>query len=80
MKQIGLSVIIRSEHEFNIIKSLIGNENLYISFAPQMLEILTSIVIFSDYESDFSVGSVGCAEFQKNQGIRTVEFKKYFKS
>ena len=74
----GLSVIIRTEEEFNHIKKFLGEDVLYLDFVPQMATKLTAIVIWSD-DKDYSTGSVGCAESQKKQFIRVVEFNDYFK-
>ena len=74
----GLSVIIRTEDEFNHIKKFLSDDVLYLDFVPQMATKLTSIVIWSDHK-DYSAGSVGCAESQKKHFIRVVEFNDYFK-
>ena len=74
----GLSVIIRNEQEFNHIKKFLGDDVLFIDFVPQMATKLTSIVIWSNIE-EFSTGSVGCAESQKESFIRLVEFNDFFK-
>ena len=74
----GLSVIIRTEDEFNHIKKFLSDDVLYLDFVPQMSTKLTSIVIWSDHK-DYSAGSVGCAESQKKHFIRVVEFNDYFK-
>jgi hypothetical protein len=74
----GLSVIIRNEQEFNHIKKFLGDDVLFIDFVPQMATKLTSIVIWSSHK-DYSPGSVGCAESQKESFIRLVEFNDFFK-
>ena len=74
----GLSVIIRNEQEFNHIKKFLGDDVLYLDFVPQMATKLTSIVIWSNMK-EFSTGSVGCAESQKDHFIRVVEFNDFFK-
>jgi len=74
----GLSVIIRTEDEFNLIKKFLSEDTLYIDFVPQMATKLTAIVIWSDHK-DYSTGSVGCAKSQKEDFIRVVEFKDFFK-
>ncbi len=75
----GLSVIIRSEDEFNHIKNFLGEDVLWVDFVPQMYSKLTAIVIWSDNKY-LSTGSVGCAQSQKEQFIRLVEFNDFFKS
>jgi hypothetical protein len=74
----GLSVIIRTEEEFNHIKKFLSDDVLYLDFVPQMATKLPSIVIWSSHK-DYSTGSVGCAESQKENFIRVVEFNDYFK-
>jgi len=74
----GLSVIIRTEDEFNHIKKFLSEDVLWVNFVPQMATKLTSIVIWSD-NKDYSTGSVGCAESQKKEFIRVVEFNDFFK-
>jgi hypothetical protein len=74
----GLSVIIRTEDEFNHIKKFLSDDVLYLHFVPQMATKLTSIVIWSSHK-DYSTGSVGCAESQKKEFIRVVEFNDFFK-
>ena len=74
----GLSVIIRTEEEFNHIKKFLSDDVLYLHFVPQMATKLTAIVIWSDMK-EFTTGSVGCAESQKEHFIRVVEFNDFFK-
>jgi hypothetical protein len=74
----GLSVIIRGEDEFNHIKKFLGEDVLWLDFVPQMSSKLTAIVIWADHK-DYSPGSVGCAQSQKEQFIRVVEFNDFFK-
>ena len=74
----GLSVIIRTEDEFNHIKKFLSDDVLYLDFVPQMATRTTGIIIWSD-DKDYSTGSVGCAESQKENFIRVVEFNDYFK-
>jgi hypothetical protein len=78
LRYYGLSVIIRTEDEFNHIKKFLSDDVLYIDFVPQMATKLTSIVIWSDMK-DFTTGIVGCAETQKKHFIRVVEFNDFFK-
>ena len=78
LRYYGLSVIIRTEDEFNHIKKFLGEDVLYLDFVPQMATKLTSIVIWSD-DKDLDTGSVGCVESQKKHFIRVVEFNDFFK-
>jgi hypothetical protein len=78
LRYYGLSVIIRTEDEFNHIKSFLGEDILYIDFVSQMSHKLTGIIIWSEIDH-LSTGSVGCAESQKEEFIRLVEFNDFFK-
>ena len=78
LRYYGLSVIIRTEEEFNHIKKFLSEDVLYLDFVPQMATKLTSIVIWSNIK-ELSTGSVGCAESQKEHFIRVVEFNEFFK-
>ena len=64
---------------FNHIKNFLGEDILFIDFVPQMATKLTAIVIWSDNKY-LTTGSVGCAESQREQFIRLVEFNDFFKS
>lgn len=75
----GLSVIIRSEQEFNKIKKLLGEDILYLDYIPKMAIYETAIVIWAKKKTNFSTGSVGSSEYQKSEGIRCVKFNEYFK-
>ena len=74
----GLSVIIRSEAEFKHIKRFLGEDVLWMDFVPQMASKLTGIVIWSD-NKNLTSGCVGCAESQKEDFIRLIEFDDFFK-
>lgn len=78
LRYYGLSVIIRTEDEFNHIKGFLGEDILYIDFVSQMSDKLTGIIIWSEIDY-LSTGSVGCAESQKEEFIRLVEFSDFFK-
>jgi hypothetical protein len=78
LRYYGLSVIIRTEDEFNHIKKFLSDDVLYIDFVPQMSSKLTAIVIWADHKN-YSTGSVGCAQSQKEEFIRVVEFNDFFK-
>ena len=54
----GLSVIIKSESEFNHIKNFLSEDILYLDFVPQMATTTTAIVIWSDNKW-YSTGQVG---------------------
>lgn len=75
----GLAVIIRSELEFNKIKKFLGETILYLDFVPQMKTTETSIVIWAKKKTNFSLGSVGSTYYQRESGIRCVNFDDYFK-
>jgi len=74
----GLSVIIKTEDEFNHIKKFLGEDVLWVDFVPRMSTKLTAIVIWADHK-DYGTGSVGCAQSQKEEFIRVVEFNDFFK-
>jgi len=78
LRYYGLSVVIRTEEEFNHIKNFLSEDVLYLDFVPQMSIIPTGIIIWSDINL-YSTGSVGCAKSQKENFIRVVEFKNFFK-
>ena len=78
LRYYGLSVIIRTEDEFNHIKKFLGEDILYLDFVSQMSLKLTGIIIWSEI-AYLSTGSVGCAESQKEEFIRLVEFNDFFK-
>lgn len=78
LRYYGLSVIIRTEDEFNHIKKFLSEDVLYLDFLPQMSTRPTGIIIWSDHE-DLDTGSIGCVEFQKKHFIRVVEFNDFFK-
>ena len=78
LRYYGLSIIIRTEEEFNHIKKFLSEDVLYLDFLPQMATRTTGIIIWSD-NKDLDTGSVGCAESQKKQFIRVVEFNDFFK-
>lgn len=85
LRYYGLSVIIRTEDEFNVIKKFLSDDVLYLDFVPQMSTRPTGIVIWSDNKDidselrELSTGSVGCIEFQKKHFFRVVEFNDFFK-
>jgi hypothetical protein len=78
LRYYGLSVIIRNKDEFNHIKKFLSEDVLWVNFVPQMATKLTAIVIWATHK-DYSTGSVGCAESQKEEFIRVVEFNDFFK-
>lgn len=75
----GLSVIVKNEQELNKLKEFLGDEVLYIDWIEQMNEVETSVIIWYCNEDDFSIGSVGRASYQRDFGIKTVEFSEWFK-
>ena len=78
LRYYGLSIHVNNEQEFNHIKKFLSEDILYLNFVPQMLNTPTGIIIWSDSD-DFSTGSVGSIENQKNKFIRVVEFNDFFK-
>ncbi len=78
LRYYGLSVIIRTEDEFNHIKKFLGEDVLWVDFVPQMSSKLTAIVIWADHKN-YGTGSVGCAQSQKEEFIRVIEFNDFFK-
>ena len=60
----GLSIIIRNEEQFEKASKFIGEKYCYVKWVPQMAERETAIV--------------GCAESQRQDKIRTVEFSEFF--
>jgi hypothetical protein len=78
LRYYGLSVIIRTEDEFNHIKKFLSDDVLWMNWVPQISTKLTGIIIWADHEN-YSPGSVGCAESQKKEFIRVVEFNDFFK-
>lgn len=74
----GLSVIIRSEEEYNKLKHFLDGF-LYVDFVPQMLDRETAVVIYCSGDRGYSTGSVGSSEYQSIAGIRLVEFSNFFK-
>lgn len=79
MKHKGLSIIIRNKKEFDRVKDFLGDEVLYFDFVPQMATTETAVVVWADSESNFSTGSTGSSEYQKEEGLRLVEFSEFFK-
>lgn len=77
---IGLSVQFSTEEEFNHLQNFLGHNILYLYWVPQMAEVNTAVVIFGGDEVCFSTGSVGSCEYQKNKGMRIVNFKDFFKT
>jgi len=75
----GLSIIIRTEEEFNKASKFIGEKYCYIKWLPQMAERETALVVYAKKKTNRSTGSIGCAENQRKDGIRTVEFSEFFK-
>lgn len=74
----GLSVLVRTEDEFNVIKKFLSEDILYLEFIPNMITRPTGIIIWSDIK-DLDTGSVGCIEYHKSKFIRVVEFNDFFK-
>ena len=71
----GLSVIVKNKKQFKCIAQIIGKHNCYTDWLPQMKERETAIVLWANKETDFSEGSVGCAQRQRDVGIDTIELE-----
>lgn len=76
----GLAVIVRNLQEYEKIKEFLTRKVCYLDWLPQMAETETAIVIWAKRKTDTSTGSHGSAEYYRETlGIRTVEFKDFFK-
>ena len=75
----GLSIIVREKEQFESIKKLLGEDILYLDWVPKMAEIETGIIIWAKKKTNFSLGSIGSTEYQREAGIRCVDFNQYFK-
>ena len=73
----GLSIIIRNEEQFEKASNFIGKEYCYIKWVPQMAERETALVVWAKKKVNRSTGSVGYAENQRQDKIRTVEFNDF---
>ena len=74
----GLSIIIRNEQQFEKASKFIGEKYCYVKWVPQMAERETALVVWAKKKTSRSIGSVGCAENQRQDKIRTVEFNDFF--
>jgi len=70
----GISVIVTTESEYKKVQDFLTKEVLYINWHDNMLTTETAVVLKANKNSDFSTGSVGCAEYQRECGIKTVPF------
>ena len=75
----GLSIIIRTKEQFEKASKFIGEKYCYVKWVPQMAERETAVVVWAKKKVNRSTGSVGCAENQRQDKIRTVEFSDFFK-
>lgn len=66
------AILIKSEEDFNKVKNLLGDK-LHLDWVEIFLKEPTSIVIQDDKKSDFGVGSIGLAEYQKNNGFEILD-------
>lgn len=74
------AVIVRNENQFNLIKAYLGEYVLYLNWVPAMETRETAIVVTPGARiKGFDVGSLGCAQYQRESGIVTVEFDEFFK-
>jgi len=78
-KEKGLSIQIKNKEEYDIIQNFLGKEVLYIDWSPPMETEPTAIVIWAKKKTKYSIGSVGSVYYQKESGLRVVEFSEYFK-
>lgn len=75
----GLSIIVRNEAEYNKASEFIGKKYCYIEWLPQMATTETALVVWAKKKTGRNTGSGGCAENQRQDKIRTVEFSNFFK-
>lgn len=75
----GLSIIVRNEEQFEKASEFIGKKYCYVKWVPQMAEHETGLVVWAKKKAHRSTGSIGCAEMQRRDEIRTVEFSEFFK-
>ena len=66
------AILIKSEEDFNKVKNLLGDK-LHLDWVEIFLKEPTSIVIQDDKKSDFGVGSIDLAEYQKNNGFEILD-------
>lgn len=77
-KEKGLSIAVKNKEEYNTIQNFLSKEILYIDWSPAMEEEPTAIVIWAKKKTKYSVGSVGSIYYQKEAGLRIVEFSEFF--
>lgn len=76
MRQTGIAVIVKSKAEFDAVKTFLTPDVLYLDWHDNMLTRETAVVLKANKNSDFSSGSLGCAEYQRECGIETVPFNE----
>ena len=76
----GLAVIVRNKQEYDLIREFLGYKIAYLDWVPQMKTTETSVIIWHDDPTTFSIGSVGSSDYQRKNDIRTIEFSKFFKN
>jgi hypothetical protein len=76
----GLSIIVRNQSEFEKASEFIGKEFCYMKWVQQMAQHETAIVVWAKKKTNRSTGAVGCAERQRKDKIRTIEFSQFFKT
>ena len=74
----GLSIIIRNEQEYLKVSEFIGKKYCYMKWVPQMAERETAVIVWAKKRTKRSTGSIGDAEFQRQDKIRTIEFSEFF--
>lgn len=74
MRQTGVSMLINSEKEFNAIRDFLTEDVLYLKWHEVFTTRPTAVVLKANKNSGFSSGSLGCAVYQKESGIKVVPF------
>lgn len=74
----GLSIIVRNEEEYLKASEFVGKKYCYMQWVPQMAERETALIVWAKKRTNRITGSVGCAESQRQDKIRTIEFSEFF--
>jgi hypothetical protein len=75
----NITVFIKNEYQFNLIKEFLGSDVLYSKYNKIMATKKTGIILYST--NDFiQVGSVGDLEYQKYRGFTVINFNDFFKN
>ena len=70
----GISVIVKNKSEYKKVQEFLTDKVLYVNWHRAMIDNETAIVLKANKNSDFSSGSVGLAEYQRECGIKTMPF------